>query len=86
MSGKSGVVWFLLGLIVGATAALMLAPQRGVEFREQIAETASSEWSRALDEMRKAREALEDAREEMLEAEDELDEATAGATEAGEES
>ena len=75
MGGRFPLFWFLMGVIVGAAAALMLAPQRGAELREQLAHTASAEWSKAMDEMRKTREALEDAQEELEDAQEELAEA-----------
>lgn len=86
MAGRFPLFWFLMGVIVGATAALMLAPLRGVELREQVAQTASTEWGKAVDEMRKARESLEDAQDELDDAQDELEEAREELEEAGEES
>ena len=84
MFGRFPLFWFLMGVIVGATAALMLAPARGVELREQLAGTATAEWSKAMDEMRKLREQeqdatdeLEDATEELQDAREELEEESA---------
>jgi gas vesicle protein len=85
MGGRFPLFWFLMGVIVGAAAALMLAPLRGEELREQVVQTASTEWSRAVDELRKARESLEEAREELEDAQDELDDAVDQNDEAGEE-
>jgi gas vesicle protein len=86
MEGRFSFFWFLMGVIVGAAAALMLAPLRGVELREQVVQTASTEWGRAVDELRKARESLEEAQEQLDDAQDELDEARDEIDEAGEES
>ncbi len=76
MAGKVPIFWFLMGVIVGAAAALMLAPARGVELREQLAGTATAEWSKAMDEMHKLRDQVEDATDELDDATEELDDAT----------
>lgn len=73
MGGRFPLFWFFMGVIVGATAALMLAPLRGVELREQVVQTATTEWSKAVDELRGSREALEEAEEELEEAREELE-------------
>ena len=84
MSGRFPLFWFLMGVMVGAMAALMFAPRTGAELREQVAQTATSEWGRAVDEMRKARESLEEAQEELEDAQDELDDAREQLEEAAE--
>ncbi len=76
MAGKLPLFWFVMGVIVGAAAALMLAPARGVELREQLAGTATAEWSKARDEMQKLRSQMEDATDELEDATDELQDAT----------
>jgi len=40
-SGSQSVVWFLAGAAIGATVALLFAPQSGEETRRLIAEKAS---------------------------------------------
>ena len=76
MAGRASIFWFIMGVIVGAAAALMLAPARGVELREQLAGTATAEWSKARDEMQKLRSQMEEATDELEEATDELQDAT----------
>jgi gas vesicle protein len=39
--------WFFLGTIMGAAAALLLAPKTGRETRELLAEHGSEAWKRA---------------------------------------
>ncbi len=74
MGGRFPLFWFFMGVIAGAMAALMLAPLRGVELREQVVQTATTEWSKAVDELRRSREALEEAEEELEETREELEE------------
>jgi gas vesicle protein len=76
MFGRFPLFWFLMGVIVGAAAALMLAPARGVELREQLAGTATAELNKAMDEVRKLREQVEDATDELEDASDALEDAS----------
>lgn len=56
---------FLLGIVVGAAAALLFAPVAGEELRQQLATQASSEWDTAQTQWHKGMESMQGQMERM---------------------
>ena len=77
------LVFFLLGVAVGAVAALMFAPSSGAELRAQIQSTAEKdlerlqvEWEKGLQKTNEKIDKLQaDLKQAMQQAQSELEEA-----------
>ena len=77
------LVFFLLGVAVGAVAALMFAPSSGAELRAQIQSTAEKdlerlqvEWEKGLQKTNEKVDKLQaDLKQAMQQAQSELEEA-----------
>lgn len=59
-SGASGMSGFLLGAIVGAGVALLLAPATGADTRRRVGETAKKLGSAARDRIQEGKEQIRD--------------------------
>ena len=59
-SGNRFLVGMLCGIALGAVAGLLLAPRRGAELREQVADSMNRASRRAADTYNKASETMND--------------------------
>ena len=59
-SGASGISGFMLGALVGAGVALLLAPATGTDTRRKVGETVKKLGTAARDRFQQGREELED--------------------------
>ena len=69
MNGASGIVGFVLGAIVGAGVALLLAPATGADTRRRLGQTANRLGSQMKDGVDQAKEhvdgLVDDAKEQL---------------------
>ncbi|MFA7116907.1 MAG: YtxH domain-containing protein [Bacteroidales bacterium] len=72
---------FIGGALIGAAAAILLAPDSGTETRKKIKKGVEKEYQEIKDKIQKAKEDLEDELSEMKERVEE-EEATKSETEA----
>ncbi len=75
------VVGFLTGIIIGGTAALLLAPESGEKTREKLKERGEQLRKDIEDQAKQSKEKLEDLRQKSAEKFDEIKESSQEAME-----